>query len=135
MLINAYLNFPGTCEEAFALYAGILGGEIVSLMRYKGMPMGTPEGWDSKILHATIRIGPHILMGSDTAPDHYRPPAGFSVSISTDNLAEAERIFAALATGGETSMPLQKTFWAAGFGMCTDRFGIPWMINCENSPH
>jgi PhnB protein len=74
-----------------------------------------------------------VLMGGDVAPDRYEQPKGFSLSIQIKNAAEAERIFHALARDGRVVMPLEKTFWAERFGMLVDRFGIPWLINCEES--
>ena len=82
-------------------------------------------------MHATLEVGGEPLMGSDAPPKHYSEPKGFAVSLSPAKVADAERIFNALADGGNVGMPLQQTFWAARFGMVTDRFGIPWMINCE----
>ena len=82
-------------------------------------------------MHATLAIGDERLMGSDAPPGRYEPPKGISVSLSLNDAGKGERIFNALAEGGTTIMPFGKTFWAAGFGMCTDRFGIPWMVNCE----
>jgi PhnB protein len=76
-------------------------------------------------------VGDNVLMGSDAPPDRFEKPQGISVSIQTDDPTEAERIFAALADNGLVTMPLQQTFWAIRFGMLVDRFGIPWMINCE----
>jgi PhnB protein len=133
MQINAYLHFNGNCEEAFKFYETLIGGKIGGLMTYDGAPMDTPAHWRSKIMHASMTVGNALLMGADSMPHHYQPPAGFSVSISVDSAAEAERIFAGLAEGGNVTMPLQQTFWAIRFGMVTDRFGIPWMINCETA--
>ena len=93
-----------------------------------------PPEWRDKILHASLTVG-------DASPDGFRRPArhtieqpkGFSVSLQLKDPAEAERIFNALAEGGTVKMPFQETFWAARFGMLVDRFGIPWMINCEKA--
>jgi PhnB protein len=86
-----------------------------------------------KILHARMLIGDYALMGSDAPPDHYAKPQGFSVSLTVKDPAEADRIFTELGQDGDVAMPIQKTFWAARFGMVTDRFGIPWMIHCEQA--
>jgi PhnB protein len=72
-------------------------------------------------------------MGSDAPPDQYEPPKGFSIAIGLIDLAQAERIFNALAEKGTVQMPLQQTFWAVRFGMVVDRFGTPWMVNCEKA--
>jgi len=92
-----------------------------------------PAGWRDKVMHARLKLGDSILMGSDAPPDRYNEPVGFSVSLSINSPGDAERIFAALAEGGTVQMPLQQTFWAARFGTLTDKFGIPWMVNCEQS--
>jgi PhnB protein len=80
-----------------------------------------------------MTVGGQVLMGGDVLPDRYEPPKGFSLSIQIQDPAEAERIFHELAKDGEETMPLEKTFWAERFGMVVDRFGIPWLINCELS--
>ncbi|MBV8455689.1 MAG: VOC family protein, partial [Acetobacteraceae bacterium] len=85
----------------------------------------------NQIMHARLIIGDQVLMGSDGGGQCQQPMAGFSVTISVDDPAEADRIYNALSEGGETRMPIQETFWARRFGMLTDRFGTPWMINCE----
>ena len=133
MQLNPYLYFNGTCEEAFKFYEKVLGGKIDAMMTYAGSPAEshTPPEWKNKILHARLSVDGEVLMASDAPPDQYKEPHGFSVSISMKNPADGERVFNALGQGGKVGMPFQKTFWAAGFGMVTDRFGIPWMINCE----
>ena len=83
--------------------------------------------------HAVRRVGDHVLMGGDVAPDRYEEPKGFSLSIHIKSTADGERIFHELAKDGRVVVPLEKTFWAARFGMVVDRFGIPWLINCEGS--
>ena len=80
-----------------------------------------------------MTVGDNVLMASDAPPDHYQQPKGFSVSIQLKDVAEAERIFNALAENGKLTMPFEATFWSPGFGMCVDRFGIPWMVNCERA--
>ena len=131
--VNPYLVFNGQCEAAFKLYERVLGGKIESNFTFGDSPMAqqAPADWGNKIMHASMTIGNSVVMGSDAPPERYRPPQGFSLSVSTKDPAEAERMFNELAAGGKVEMPLQKTFWAAKFGMLVDRFGIPWMINCE----
>ncbi len=133
MQLNPYLTFDGRCEEAFKFYEKVLGGQIKAMMRYEGTPSAkhVPLEWHNKIMHALLEVDGKALMGSDAWPQHYTEPKGLSVSLSIDKVADAERIFAALAGIGKVGMPLQQTFWAARFGMVTDGFGIPWMINCE----
>lgn len=133
MQLNAYLTFNGQCEAAFEFYAQCLGGKIEMMMTHENSPMAdqVPSEWRKKIMHVRMTVGDQVLMGSDAPPEHYEAPKGFSVSVGVNDTAEAERIFNALATNGVIRMPLQKTFWSAGFGMLVDRFGVPWMINCE----
>jgi PhnB protein len=133
MEINPYLSFDGRCAEAFNFYASVLGGTILTLMPYGGSPMANAvsEGWQDKVMHARLKVGNQIIMGSDSMPGQYEPPRGHSLSISVADAAEAERIFPALAEGGTVHMALQATFWAVRFGVLQDRFGIAWMVNCE----
>jgi PhnB protein len=128
---NTYLNFTGNCEEAFHFYETTLGGTIIMTHRMSDMPMPCPEGKERQIAHIRMRIGDDILMGSDSPSQQASRPSGFAVNIGVDTPQEADRIFAALAEGGVAQMPIAETFWAHRFGMCTDRFGIPWMVNCE----
>jgi PhnB protein len=133
MQINAYLSFGGRCEEAFQFYEQLLGGKIEGLFRYAGTPMEShmPPEWGNKIMHATLTVDQNQIMGADTAGQGEVPAKRFCMSIGLKDPQEATRIFNGLAEGGTITMPLQTTFWAALFGMATDRFGIPWMINCE----
>lgn len=133
MQLNPYLFFNGQCEAAFKFYAQVLGGKIDGMLTHAGTPaeQQVPAEWRDKIMHARLIVGDQVLMASDAPPDHYEKPSGFSVSIQIKDKAEAERIFNELAEGGKIQMPFGQTFWAAGFGMCADRFGIPWMVNCE----
>ncbi len=137
MQIQPYLNFPGQCEEAFKFYAQCFGGEVVSLFTFGGSPMAehAPAEWQSKVMHSTLKVGNAIVMGSDAPADRYTKPQGFYVSVSLEKPADAERVFATLADRGSIEMPIQETFWALRFGMCVDRFGIPWMVNCEKTEH
>lgn len=135
MQLNPYLFFNGQCEPAFRFYERCLGGKIVAMMPHEGTPAAdhVPADWRSKIMHARLTVGDMVLMGSDVPPDRFEAPKGFSVTLGVDDPSEAERIFHALAEGGTVRMPLEKTFWAARFGMLVDRFGTPWMINCEQA--
>jgi PhnB protein len=133
MHLNTYVHFIGNCAEAFYAYAKILNTNEMMMMQYGEAPDQTnivPEQRD-KIMHASIKVGDTLLMGSDGPPGYHQIPAGFSVSVNLTDEAEAVRIFDALAEGGEIRMALQQTFWAKRFGMLKDRFGVPWMINCE----
>lgn len=125
--------FNGQCEEAFKFYEQCLGGKIVGMFTYGESPMAdkSPANWGNKIMHARLVVGDQVLMGSDSWPEQPEEAKGFSVSIGVTDPVEAERIFNALAEQGKVRMPFQQTFWAVRFGMLVDRFGIPWMINCE----
>ena len=133
MQVNAYLLFDGRCEEAFRFYEKCFNGKIVAMLTHKGTPAEAhvPAKWVDKILHARLDIGDQVLMASDSPPDRYEKPAGFSVSLRVKTPTEAQQLFNALAEKGEIRMPLEKTFWSPSFGMLVDRFGIPWMINTE----
>ena len=132
MQFHAYLNFNGQCREAFTFYHQVLGGQIETMMTHGEMPTDEkvqPE-WRDMILHACLVVDGAMLMASDAQPQYFEKPRGFSVSIGLTDPDEAERIFHALAEGGQVRMAIGKTFWAERFGMLVDRFGIPWMINC-----
>src|SRR5437867_3995299 len=135
MQVNAYLSFNGQCEAAFKFYEQCLGGQLGAIFKYAGTPLAeqVPADWQDKIMHGSLTIGQQVLNGGDVAPDRYEAPKGFSLSLQITDTAEAERIFRALATDGTILVPLEKTFWVARFGMVVDRFGIPWMINCDGS--
>ena len=135
MKMNPYLYFSGQCEAAFKFYEQVLGGKIEIMLPHTGTPAAehVPADWGNKIMHARLNIEGQTLMGSDAPPEHYAQPKGFSVALQIKEPAEAERIFQALASEGKVQMPIQKTFWAARVGMLVDRFGIPWMVNCEGT--
>jgi len=135
MQVNPYLSFNGQCEAAFKLYEQVLGAQLGDIFRYAGTPMEhqVPTNWQDKVMHGSITVGGQVLMGGDVAPDRYEAPKGFSLSIQIKDATEAERIFRELSHAGSMVMPLEKTFWAERFGMVIDRFGIPWLINCEGS--
>jgi PhnB protein len=133
MQIDTYLSFNGRCEAAFQFYAKVLDGKIEFMMTHGDSPMAaqTAPDWQNKIMHARLRVGSKVLLGSDAPPQYYAKPAGFSVSLGVPDPAEAERLFQALAENGTVTMPIQKTFWSERFGMLVDQFGIPWMVNCD----
>ena len=133
MQINPYLVFSGQCAEAFRFYERVLGGRIEFIQTFGESPMAdqTPPEWRDWVMHVSLAVDGQKLFGSDSPPEHFEKPAGTSVSIHVERASEGERVFDALAEGGQVKMPFQKTFWAAGFGMCVDRFGTPWMVNCE----
>jgi PhnB protein len=141
MRINPYLMFNGQCEAAFKFYQQCLGGTIQAMLKFSDAPKSKdaqagcgdlPPGSEDLIMHACLLLDGQLLMASDTPPHcPYEGIKGCAVSLNVDSIAEAERIFAALSDNGTVQMPLGPTFWAARFGMCIDRFGVPWMINCE----
>ena len=135
MQLNTYVHFNGNCEAAFRFYEQHLGGENVMLMTYGQAPPGQPisPDWKDKIMHGRMDLGDRILMGMDAPNERFHKPQGFSLSLETKDVNEAERMFNALVQGGQTIMPMQETFWAARFGMLVDQFGIPWMVNCEKT--
>ena len=135
MQVQPYLTFEGRCEEAIEFYRKALGAEVLMMMRFKGSPdqsMVSP-GAGEKIMHSTLKIGESILMASDGCMKESPSFKGFSLSLVPANAAEAARLFAALAEGGQVHMPLTKTFWSPSFGMVADRFGVSWMVNVEGS--
>lgn len=133
MQLSAYLSFRGDCEAALTFYAQYLGGQLGAMFRYGGSPLThhVPADWSDKIMHGSVTLGDQVLMGGDVAPDRYEDPKGFTLSLQMEHVADAERIVHDLSLDGVVTMPLEKTFWAARFGMLVDRFGIPWQINCE----
>ncbi|HEV3039322.1 MAG TPA: VOC family protein [Candidatus Angelobacter sp.] len=135
MQLNPYLTFDGRCEEAFKFYSKSLGGKIEAIMTHAGTPaeQHVPAEMRDKVMHARMTIDGQVLMASDALPGHYQPPKGISISLQIKEVKEAERAFNALAENGTIQMPIQETFWAQRFGMVTDQFGIPWMINCEKA--
>jgi PhnB protein len=129
--INAYLIFDGNCREAMTFYEKCLGGDL-QLMPFSAGPCTPPEGSQDRIMHARLANGPALLMASDTMPGMpFQQGSNFSLSITCESAQETDRLFTALSENGKVTMPLQETFWAARFGMFTDRFGINWMLNFE----
>jgi PhnB protein len=133
MQLTTYLSFNGNCEAAFNFYAETLGGKIAFMMTQGESPMGdkVPMEMKDKIVHAALEVpGGGVLMGADHPQGKKVQPAGFCVSLQVNDTAEAERIFKGLSESGQVQMDFQKTFWSPGFGMCIDKFEVPWMVNC-----
>ena len=132
-----HLSFDGQCEAAFKHYEKVLGGKILMMARYADAPAnaGVPQATETanRIMHARLQVGDRLLMGGDAPPQFASKPQGFCVSIQVDDPAEAERIFRELGEGGVVQMPIGETFWARRFGVLIDKFGMPWMVNCEKS--
>jgi PhnB protein len=130
--LTPFLNFNKQCAEAFRFYHQVLGGEL-TVQTYGDSPMkdhAPPELHDA-VLTARLVTDGAVLMGCDVRPGVTVKPEGFEVALAVSDAAEADRIYAALAEGGEVTMPLQQSFGAKRFGMVTDRYGIPWMVSCE----
>jgi PhnB protein len=133
MLVQPYLFFDGRCDEAIEFYRRTLGAEVTMLMRFKDSPEPhqpgmIPPGSENKVMHSSLRIGETTVMASDGRCLGQPNFQGFSLSLTVPNDAEAERLFAKLADGGQVQMPLAKTFFSSRFGMVADRFGVSWMI-------
>ena len=129
------LSFNGECEAAFKLYERLLGAKAEFVITWGASPLAddVPREWQDKILFARLRARHMTLLGGDIPSPSYRPPTGFTLCLSADDDAEAERLFATLAEGGTVQMALQPTFFATRYGEVVDRFGIPWEIRCRKS--
>jgi PhnB protein len=134
MGFHPYLNFGGNCREAFTRYQEIFGGEL-TLLSWSDMPGDAPVPAEQAnlVMHGALTVGEDLLMGADAPPDRWSGIQGTCVNYSTDNKAEAERVYKALADGGEEQMPLAESFFSPAFGMCIDRYGTPWMVNTWQS--
>jgi PhnB protein len=136
MKVQPYLFFGGRCEEAMNFYSAKLGAKVLFMKLFKDAPPDPnhPVSPDNanKVMHATIQIGESVLMCSDG--DSKEPKAehkGYSLSLNPETVEEGQKLFTALGEGGEVTMPFQKTFWAVGFGMLKDKFGVHWMVSIE----
>lgn len=135
--INPYLTFNGNCEEAFNFYKSVFGGEFPYIGRFKDMPDSEkmPEAAKNLIMHVSLPISEgHVLMGSDSSEAFGQNTVignNISVSLNAQSEDEAHKLFNGLSAGGKVTMPLEKTFWGALFGMFTDKFGINWMVNYD----
>ena len=132
MSFHPYLFFSGTCRDAFTRYQEVFGGELtlITMADMPDIPDPPPEQADL-IMHAALMADGQLLMGSDDPTGDGGPVKGVAVNCTVSEIAEAERIYAALVDGGEATMPLAATSWSPMFGMCTDRFGTPWMVDVE----
>jgi PhnB protein len=133
MQVQPYLFFDGRCEEALEFYRSTLGAEVTMLMRFKDSPEPHPPGMvppgaEDKVMHASLRIGDTTVMASDGQCLGQPNFQGFSLSLTVSDVAEADRMFSALANGGQVQMPLAKTFFSPCFGMLADRYGVGWMV-------
>lgn len=133
MQVQPYLFFNGNCEQALEFYKKALGAEVQMMMRYKESPEPppadkVPANWGDKITHASVRIGETQVLVSDGSPQEGAGFKNFSLTIWAAKEAETDRLFNALANGGQVQMPLGKTFFSPRFGMVTDKFGLGWMV-------
>jgi PhnB protein len=131
MEIQPYLFFDGRCDDAIVFYREALGAEVTMLIRFKDAPDPTmaPPGNADKVMHAALRIAGTTVLASDGRCLGQPAFQGFALSLTAADEAEAERLFAALATGGEVRMPLARAFFSRSFGMVADRFGVSWMVH------
>ncbi|MGA9586260.1 MAG: VOC family protein [Terracidiphilus sp.] len=130
MRLNTYLNYGGNCAKAFKFYEEHLGGKIGMIMKHGDMPDPSkvmPE-WKDAVLHATITIGETVIMASDVPPDRWKPMRSAYLALHLASDADAQRLFALLADGGDVFMPLQETFFASRFAQLRDKFGTSWML-------
>jgi PhnB protein len=129
MRTNLHLGFQGKCDEAFTFYEMVFQTKRLMTMKYSEAPgMPCPEGAENLILHTAITLGSLTLMGADAPPGRGKPFGGYDISLETEDAAEVKRLFDALSEGGSVMMPLAPTFWSPLFGMCTDKFGVAWMV-------
>lgn len=134
MQLSTYLSFDGNCREAFSFYEQCLGAQVVAMMTFGESPAcdQTPEESRDKIMHGCLQLGENLLMGTDATPGcPHRSISGAHMVVSVPDPGDAERVFEDLSRDGSVEMPMQETFWARRFGMTVDRFGVPWMVNCE----
>ena len=135
--VHPYLNFDGNTEDAFNFYKSVFGGEFTALQRFKDTPFGEqlPVEERDKIMHVALEVTPDtMLMATDTLKSmgqELKPGNNYSITLSTESEEESNKLFNKLAEGGTVTMPLEKAFWGAYFGMLTDKFGIQWMINYD----
>jgi PhnB protein len=130
MDVQPYLFFDGRCDEALDFYKGAVGAKVSMLMRYKECPDKSmlKAGTEDKVMHAQFQVGDTSILASDGHCNGNTNFQGFSLAISAKSEAEAEKMFTALANGGQVQMPLTKTFFSPKFGMLADKFGVGWMI-------
>ena len=127
MQLDIYVNYRGTCEQAFRFYEQHLGGRITGMIRHGDQPNpNLAADWKDKILHARIEIGTTVLMGADIP--QAEPVRSAYLALTLDREADAERAYAVLGDGGEIFMKMEKTPFANRFAMLRDKFGTSWML-------
>lgn len=135
-VVNPYLNFKGNTEEAFNFYKSVFGGEFTMVMRMKdaqGMPV--PEGEEEKIMHIALPLNSgQVLMASDNCNEStFKEGSNYSISLHSESQEEGQKLYEALAAGGEAAHPFEKQFWGSWHGNLVDKFGIYWMVNYDPS--
>jgi PhnB protein len=133
MQVQSYLFFNGRCEEAIEFYKKALGAKVEMMMRFKEAPGDhqCAPGTENNIMHSCLRIGDTAVMASDGMTQGKPEFKGFSLTLNAKDEAEADRLFGALADGGQVQMPLGKTFFSPRFGAVADKFGVGWMVVVE----
>lgn len=134
----AYLSFNGNCAEAMRFYERALGGKLEKMIRNGDTPWAAqmPPEHNHLIMHAYLALdGGGVLFAGDCQQGVYEGIKGLSLTLNYDTIEQAQRVFNALADGGTITMPMQPSFWAKTWGMLTDRFGTPWIINGEMLPY
>ena len=133
MKLVPYLNFDGTCREAFRFYQACLGGKIAFEQTYgeTAAKDGVPADFHDKLVHIRLEAPGVVLLGSDAPPSVYAPAQGTTLTLLVDDMNRGKQVFEQLMQGGRIVMPFEKTFWSPGYGMGIDRFGKPWMVNTE----
>jgi PhnB protein len=138
MRTSVHLGFQGKCNEAFSFYEKVFGTKRRMTMTWGQAPAGNgmkvPPGAENLVMHTAMEVGGVVIMGADAPPGQGKPIGGFDISIEDPDEATVRRLFAALSEGGSVYMPLEKTFWSPLFGMCTDKFGVSWMVTLPGQP-
>ena len=131
MKTDVHLVFSGQCREAFAFYEKTFNTKVSFTMTFAEAPPGAPVPPDAGnlILHTSMPLGSMTLMGCDDPRHTNASFGGFQISVTAENTTEVERLFDELKVGGSVQMPLGPTFWTPLFGMCTDKFGVAWMVS------
>jgi PhnB protein len=136
MRVEPYLMFGGRADEAIAFYQTAIDAKTVMVLRFdespdKNHPMPLPPNWGQKVMHCGLMVGDTLVMLSDGMSAEVVSYNGVSLSITADTEAQAKKMFDALAVGGSVFMPMSKTFWSPCFGMCSDKFGVSWMVGID----
>jgi len=129
--VKPYISFSGNCEEAMNFYKAALGAEIVFMQKVGDSPMKDMGPADA-VMHCRLQVGDTQIMASDNMGRPMTAGNNITLAVGLDDMDKAKVMFDRLSEGGSVTMPIQETYWAAGFGMLVDKFGINWMFNVEN---